>query len=171
MNKGFSLIEVTVSLLILSFIVAGIYGVLYVGQSAFHTDMGQLLLQQQTRQGAYWMTKELREASAAGITITTVTQDVDDQITFSTIGQTGIKYYRDIDDVNNNEEIGEIIREDPDLPVDDEDKYKILAGNISGLTFALVENNKFVTIGLKAQRNVPGRQLEFEQQSKVLLRN
>jgi len=161
MIKGITLIELAVSLLILILLIAGIYGVLYVGQFASHTDIGQLLLQQQTRQGIYWMIKELREEDGSGIAISTE----GDKITFSTIEESNIKYYRDTADANKDGITTQILREYPT------GTYKILTNNISDLTFALSDDNKFVTIALKAEKNMLGRQLTFEEKAKIMLRN
>ena len=50
--KGFILVEFLVSILILSFIMAGIYGILYVGGNTYNTSLGLVELQQQARGGA-----------------------------------------------------------------------------------------------------------------------
>ncbi len=93
-DRGFSLIEILVSMLILTFITIGIYGVLNLGEKTFFSDMGLIDLQQQVRQSMDGMIRELRQSDSSDITIRLDR----DKITFrfpSSISP--IAYYPDIE--------------------------------------------------------------------------
>ncbi len=66
--KGITLVEILLTVLITSFIVAAIYGTLTTGNLTYLTDMGMLDLQQQARQGMDRMLRYIRETSGANIT-------------------------------------------------------------------------------------------------------
>lgn len=70
MKKGFTLVEILVSIAILSFIVAGIYTVLNMANKTYDEDMGLVDLQQQARQAMDGMTREIRQNSSSDIIIT-----------------------------------------------------------------------------------------------------
>jgi len=63
MRKGFTLIEILVSIAILSVVIAGIFAVLNIGDMTWHSDMGVVNLQQQARQAMGSMVREIRQAS------------------------------------------------------------------------------------------------------------
>ena len=67
--RGFSLVEILVSVLILTFLVAGIFAVLNVGDMSYDADMGLIHLQQQARLAMDAMTRELRQADSNSIVI------------------------------------------------------------------------------------------------------
>ena len=67
--RGFTLVEVLVSLLILSIVLAGIFAVLNVGQMNWNSSMSSLDLQQQVRQAMDGMSKEIRQSSFSNINI------------------------------------------------------------------------------------------------------
>ncbi len=160
--RGFTLLEVLVSAAILSFLIAGIFGVLNIGNMTYNTDLCLLDLQQSARQALYWMAKELRESSTDDITITVI-DDNDDKITFDTPNEIGIQYYRDLSDVNGDNIKEQIIREYP------KGTRRILGNNISGLQFSL--NNNLLEIRLTANSVALGRSLSIPLRTKVRLRN
>ncbi|MBL7151598.1 MAG: hypothetical protein ISS89_03305 [Candidatus Omnitrophica bacterium] len=142
-----------VSLLILSLLVSAMFMVLNVGDTAFNLDMVMLELQQQARQAMDAMVRELRQAQ--GLTITVVDQN-SDRITFSTIDEADISYYRD----TNNDRL---IREYP------AGVTKALANNITYFKCVLV--TPLLTIQLRAGRTLRQRPMAFSLTEKVRLRN
>ncbi|MBU1912314.1 MAG: prepilin-type N-terminal cleavage/methylation domain-containing protein [Candidatus Omnitrophica bacterium] len=90
--KAFTLIEILVTILIFSFIVGGIYGVLNISKTNYDTNLISLNLQRQTRQGMSWLSREIRQARLSTIGIEEDGNN-NDIITFNTLDATGIKYY------------------------------------------------------------------------------
>lgn len=158
-DAGLTLIEILVSVLIFSFLVIGIMGVLNVGNLAFPVDTAWVDLQQQARQAMGAMTKELREGSNIQITVINTNSD---QITFNTIDKTGVKFYRDINDVNNDGIVDQVIREESGT-------RKVLANYIARLKFSLVAS--VIRIELRADQTVRQRPLSFPLTEQVRLRN
>ncbi|MFC1658584.1 PilW family protein [Candidatus Omnitrophota bacterium] len=160
--RGFTLVEVLVSALIVSFLIAGIYGILNIGTMSYNIDLSLLGLQQNARLAMAWMVRELREAEASDISIESIGAD-DDRVIFDTPNEDNIRFYRDISDVNNDSVVNQIIREFPS------GTYKILGNNISSLQFSL--SGYSLEIQLQADRLVSGRNLSFPLTAKVGLRN
>lgn len=94
--SGFSLIEILVSILILTFITIGIYGVLNIGEKTLFTDMGLIELQQQVRQSMDGMAKELRQNDHSDITITNAGERIVFRIPRN-ISRSDIQYYQNIE--------------------------------------------------------------------------
>ena len=67
--RGFTLVEILVSVVILAFLFAAIYGVLNIGNIVFKDDMTLLELQQQARQGMDAMVNEIRESKSSEVSI------------------------------------------------------------------------------------------------------
>jgi len=67
--KGFTLIEVLISSVILIIIFTGVFLVLNAGDQSWNAGSGSLDLQQQVRQAMDGMSKELRQARGGNITI------------------------------------------------------------------------------------------------------
>ena len=150
---GFTIIEVLVSLLILSLILAGLFMVLAAGDISFSVDAGMLQIEQQARQGMDQMVRELRHAQDP--VITAINQD-SDRLTFNTESEAGISYYRDI---NTNQ----LVRE---LPAG---TAKILANNIA--YFKCSFTSPVLEISLRADNTVRQKALTFSLGEKVRLRN
>ncbi|MBL7081198.1 MAG: prepilin-type N-terminal cleavage/methylation domain-containing protein [Candidatus Omnitrophica bacterium] len=149
--RGFSLLEVLVSTAILGFLIAGIYGVLNIGNMTYNTDLGLLDLQQNARQAMHWMVRELRESASSEIVIS----EDSSQITFNTPNEGGIQYYYDTQE-------NQIIREYP------AGTTRILANNIESLNFSL--NGSLLEIQVRARKTQrPDLTLFFKEQ--VRLRN
>lgn len=68
-EKGFSLLEVLITLLILAFIVGGIFSVLWVSDISWDSVSGTLDVQQAVRQAMQNVTRELRQARPSDVTI------------------------------------------------------------------------------------------------------
>jgi prepilin-type N-terminal cleavage/methylation domain-containing protein len=90
--KAFTLVEILVTILIFSFIVGGIYGVLNISKTNYDTNLVSLNLQRQARQGMSWLSREIRQARLSTIVIE-VDGNNNNIITFNTLDATGIKYY------------------------------------------------------------------------------
>ncbi|MDP8211846.1 MAG: prepilin-type N-terminal cleavage/methylation domain-containing protein [Candidatus Zapsychrus exili] len=63
-NKGFSLIEMMISLAIFSFIASGLYSILMVSNNSWHTHVANIDAQGQARLTADFLARELRTAEA-----------------------------------------------------------------------------------------------------------
>ena len=92
MMKGFTLLEVLVTVLIFTFIVAGMYGVLNITRTNYDTKLVSLNLQRQARQGMSWLSREARQASWASINIASPDANNNNSITFNTPDANGVNY-------------------------------------------------------------------------------
>ena len=156
--KGFSVVEIVVSVLILTFLVAGIFMVLNVGDMSYDTDMGLIHLQQQARLAMDGMTRELRQADISA------DPDGADSITFNApLALNPTQWIGPITyqlDSNQNQ----IIRTLAGVP------NKILGNNISSLSFDLIGDN--LDIELTCQITTTRRRdLSLSLKEKVRLRN
>lgn len=160
MKRAFSLMEVLVSIVLLSVITVGIYDVLLVADKTYRNDMGLSDLQQQTRLAMSGMVKELRQTNASNITINLdgdridfkVPEDIStNPVTYSDV----ITYYFD-----NNQ----VIREYP------AGTTRILGNDIDSLSFccenggscnATCGNADVLQVQLAAQKTVMQQVLSF----------
>lgn len=60
--KGFTLLEILVTVLIFTFIMAGMYGLLNVAKTNYDINSASLNLQRQARQGMSWLIRDIRQA-------------------------------------------------------------------------------------------------------------
>lgn len=67
--KGMTLIETLLTILILSFIIGGIYSAMTSGSLTFPIELGMLDLEQQARSGMDRMVRFVRQSSSANTTI------------------------------------------------------------------------------------------------------
>ncbi|MCX5680812.1 MAG: prepilin-type N-terminal cleavage/methylation domain-containing protein [Candidatus Omnitrophica bacterium] len=172
--KGFSLLELIVTILIFSVIVVAIYSVLNITSTLFPTDIGLVDLQQQSRQAIGWLTRETRESVSSllkseadenkKITITTISSDVD-SIKFTTGRKHGIHYYLDLD-------TNYLMREYPTGTT------RIIAREITRLKFTQPDdpNNglkklPIVTIEVRAAKTVLKKPLTSQLNETVRIRN
>lgn len=91
-TKAHTLVEVIVSLGILSFVLLGGYGVLQAGNTIFVKDEALLQMQQQTRDAMNRIIKEVRQASSQTIT-SNYNGTTNDKIVFTIPNAAGIQYY------------------------------------------------------------------------------
>ena len=168
--RGFTLVEILVSVIILGFLITGIYRVLNIGRMTYTSDLGWMDLHQNARRSTDWMVRELREGAPSAINIS----GGNSQITFNTPNETGIIYY--FDSGNNR-----IMREFPTST------YRILANNISSLSFCCwrdtdsdgvddtcdtdCSTSHLLEIQLTADKTALGRDLSLPLKVKVHLRN
>ena len=156
--RGFTLVELLVSVIIVSFLMMGIFMILNIGNMTYNSDLGLLDLQQQARQAMHGMSRELRQSRDSEISIIS-----DSQIIFSIPPQDygsgwigPISYY--LDTLEN-----QIIREYP------AGTERIVANDVNGLIFSL--NNNLLDIQLTCTKTVLQRDLAFSLNSQVRLRN
>ncbi len=87
--KGFTLLEILVTVLIFSFIVAGMYSILNLAKTNYDTNLVSLNLQRQARQGMSWLSREIRQAYLSSILDKNETRT---NITFNTTVAKNITY-------------------------------------------------------------------------------
>ena len=150
-KKGYTLVEALISVLILSFILLGVYGVLHTGNTIITNDNALLEMQQQARNAMDRIVREVRESSTQTITVI----DADsDNISFTTPNETGIQYYRS----GTN-----LVREYPPGTA------KNVASNIAYLKFTLV--GALLKISLRADKRIYTKTVSFPLTENVRLRN
>jgi len=153
--RGYSLIEIMVSAAILIVIVTAILFVFTVAEKSWYADLGIVELQQEVRQSMDGMSRELRQAES----------DISKPLVISGDGSS-IQFYINGygDPINYYLNGTELVREHPQNTV------KVLANNISNLTFCCVHDNicdtdcsnfKVVRVQLRAGRTIKGRSLVF----------
>lgn len=150
-KRGFTLVEILVSVAIALFVVLGVYAVLNVGNTSWFTDMGMLDLQQEARLAMDGMIREIRQSSFDDVFINNAGGKVEFYIPDVS---NSISYF-----IQNNE----LVREHP------AGKEKVLAGDLTSLNFSLAADT--VTILLAVGKTAQNRNLSFSLAQKVRLRN
>lgn len=175
--KGFTLLETLVTVLIFTFIVGGMYGVLLLAITNYDTNLVSLNLQRQARQGMSWLSRELRQASWVSINITSPDANNNNSITFNTPDANGIKYSV-IKTQVSGQTLWQLIRTYPagsvkiraDVRVDD----KPNPDNTGSLTFSKGSGN-ILNIQIKASKTFSSvgqiRTLTFTLTEQVKVRN
>lgn len=154
--RGFTLVEILVSVVILGFLFAAIYGVLNIGNIVFKDDMTLLQLQQQARQGMDAMVNEIRESKSSEVSIVDGNTKIIFKVPPEVYGNPwvgSISYYRDVNDANSDGVVDQVIREYP------AGTRKILANDITVLSFSLAGG--VVGIELAAKKASRGIDLCF----------
>ena len=160
--KGFTLIEILVALLILSFMLVGIYTVLNYGYSTYSNELGLLDLQQQARRAMDGMIREIRQtnesAGQGNLSIPSASTIIfnipPDTFGLAWIGP--ITYYLDTVE-------GRIVREYP------AGTLHPVAGDISGLIFS--QSGDIINIEFTCAKTVNRRDLSITVKGQVRLRN
>ena len=155
--KGFTLVEILVSVFILSLLIGGLFLVLNIGNLTYNTDNCILDLQQNARRGMEWMVRDLREGSSLPGAVNIPASPGNTQVTFDTLTETGITY--SLDSVNHR--ITRVCVNPPDGP-------RILANNIDDLRFT--RNADLLRIEVTAV-NPQRTDLSFFLREQVRLRN
>ena len=159
--RGFTLLEILVSIVIFAVIISAIFALLKVADISWDSDMGLLDLQQSCRQAMDVMIRELRQSRPASVTLNASRDRVD----FFIPGITeGVSYYLSG---------GQIIREHP------AGTTGVLANHITELSFCCIggvdcfacSSSKGVLINLQAAKTVKGYPLSFGLREQVRLRN
>ncbi len=152
-TKAYTLVEALVSLLILSFVLLGVYGVLLTGNTVFIKDTTLLDMQQQTRNAGDRIVREVRQASSQTITAN-YNSTTNDKIVFTIPTATGIQYY--LSGTN-------LIREYP------AGTTRTIASNIGVLKFTLT--GSLLTIQIRADQTIYAQTTSFALTQNVRLRN
>lgn len=152
-NTAYTLVEVMVSLSLLTMICMGVYGVFQVGNTIFTKDMTLLDMQQQSRNAADRMCRELRQASSQVITAN-YNSTTNDKLSFTMPTATNVQYYL----TGTN-----LIREYP------AGTSKIIASNIGLLKYTL--NGSLLQVQIRADRTSYQRTVSFLLTERARLRN
>ena len=159
--RGFTLVEVLVVVMIFSLMVAGIFGVLNLGNVTFPVDLGKMEVHQQARLLMHWLTRDLRQAT--NLQIIPLTVNSDKKILFRNSKGLEIIYYLDLEDSNNDGLTNQIVREYPAGTV------RVIANNISRFKFRRTGN--LLRIEISVDKTVRNKSLSFELTEQVYLRN
>lgn len=154
--RSFTLVEVLISILLLSVILLGVYGVLITGNTVFMKDSTLLDMEQQTRNAIDRIVREVRQASSQNI-ITNYQGSTNDYIQFFTPTAptpNGLKYY--LSGTN-------LVR------VNNTGVTQNVASNMSLLKFSLT--GSLLTIQATANKTIYGATISFPLVEKVRLRN
>lgn len=176
--KGFTLLETLVTVLIFTFIVGGMYGVLLLAKTNYDTNLVSLNLQRQARQGMSWLSREIRQASWASISISSPDVNGNNSITFNTPDANGIKYSVIKTQVSADKTLWQLIRTYPagsvkiraDVRVDD--KYN---PDMTGSLIFSQGSGNILNIQIKANKTFSSvgqtRTLTFTLTEQVKVRN
>src|SRR4030042_4607393 len=181
-RRGFSIIEVMISTLILMIILGGVLAVLRTGELIWSEDMGLVELQQKARRTMHGMEREIRQSQPTGLSVTGASDirfSVIDEITDPDNPQTYyVRYYLD----GNNQ----IIRENPASGTAcstswSDSKCNILANDVNSLSFCCLGGASCsdcsssavhsVEIEFELDKSVRGKNLVLPFAGKVKLRN
>jgi len=167
MTKGFTLLETVVTVLIFTFIIGGMYGVLNLARTNYDTNLVSLNLQRQARQGMSWLSRETRQASWASINITPPDANNNNSITFNTPDANGVNYSVTKTQVSG-QTLWQLKRTYPAGSV------KIRANDIIGLNFSK-NSGHILNIQVQASKTFSsggqGRTLTFSLTEQVEVRN
>lgn len=155
--RGFTMLELLVSVAILALITPAIYNVLIFGQRTFYSGTDTLQMQSRMRIATSYITRELRQAADYTIGIN------NDSIVFSTPNEASIHYFRDTGDANGDGLTSQMIREYP------AGTLKVIANDISLLQFS--PSGSLVQIRIDATKSSGGRQIQLSSTVKAEARN
>ena len=152
--KGFTLLEALVTVLIFTFIIGGIYGVLNISRTNYDTNLVSLNLQRQARQGMSRLIREIRQAYLSTIPDKGAIRQ---SVTFDRPGAAGISYSLVLGQLWCNYPTGQVI-----------------ANDITGLTFSpIVGNMQKITLEASKTFRSLGKErtLTFSLTEQVQIRN
>jgi MSHA biogenesis protein MshO len=154
-RRGYTLLEAIVTLLLLSVVLLGVYGVLQTGNTVFMKDITLLDMQQQSRNALDRIVREVRQASSQDIDVNF--SGTNDRLSFK-IPQiptgTLIRYY--LSGAN-------LVREYPAGTI------VTVASNIDYLKFDAT--GALLTINARASKTIYSNPVSFLLKTKVRLRN
>lgn len=171
-NKfGFSLVEVLVTMLIFSFVAAGLFTTAAVGDNSWQVNHVRVELQQELRKAMEWMKYDLQQAGAGSITNVPADGVAYSTITFRTpAGVSGVSLAWNDDTIqyvlggSSNNQLQKIEGEDT----------KILAQNIQSIAFTrAVASSNILDVTMQGQKtpvkhNTP---VSYDLNFQVQLRN
>ena len=152
-KSAFTLVEVMVSMTLLSVICLGVYGVLQTGNSIFSRDINLLDMQQQARNAADRICREIRQSSSHVITAN-INATTNDRLAFTTPTMINAQYY--LSGTN-------LIREYP------AGTTRIIASNIALLKFVLT--GSLLEVQIRADKLSYGNTVSFLLTERTRLRN
>ncbi|MFY9402137.1 MAG: prepilin-type N-terminal cleavage/methylation domain-containing protein [Candidatus Omnitrophota bacterium] len=164
--RGFTLVEVLVVVVIFSLMVAGIFGVLNLGNVTFPVDLGKMEVHQQARLLMQWLTRDLRQAT--NLQIIPLTVNSDKKIFFRNSKGLEIIYYLDLEDSNEDGLINQVIRIGP-VGKGSGSEERIIANNISRFKFK--QEGRLLRIEVVTEQNIRNKNLSFKLIDQVYLRN
>jgi len=153
-KKGFTLVEVMITLAVFSIIIGAIHQVFVAGQKAWNSDLSLLDLQQASRRGIHGLVREIRAASLGSISIS----ESDTKIEFDTPSENNIQFFLNIDD-------SQLIRQDS-LGV-----QRILASNVEDVAFAVVGDSVVIDLRTGKEKTTWSEALDFPLRTQVKVRN
>ena len=171
-KKGFTLIEIMITMAIFLVIVGATHRIYIAGQKAWDSDLGLLDLQQSTRPGLFSIAKEARAASLVSMTMgvgcdhLTVPENCD-SITFNTPSENNIQFF-------HNSADNQLIRQDSSA------NQRVLASNIVDAYFCCAHGDgdcscdatfNVLEVRLESEKDVWGRTLSFSLGTKLEVRN
>ncbi|MDD5746965.1 MAG: prepilin-type N-terminal cleavage/methylation domain-containing protein [Candidatus Omnitrophica bacterium] len=155
--KGFTLVELIVSVAILSFIVIATTSLFSAGHDVFETSSGSLDMQRLIRQSVGGMAQELRQSSRSDIVIAGDGSTIECRI------PTAIDPLTKSDTISYRLVNNQLVREHP------AGTQKVLALNIDSLTFSL--DDAVLSIQVQARVRMHKREVSFTIQERVTLRS
>jgi len=136
-KKGFTIVEVMITLAIFTIVVGAIHHVFIAGQKAWNSDLSLLDLQQSTRRGLHSVAREIRAARVASITMPVGCDHLSspencNEVIFNPLTGNNIKFFH-----YSSEK--QLVRESPsgtncDVTWD-EDKCRVLANDVTETYF------------------------------------
>jgi prepilin-type N-terminal cleavage/methylation domain-containing protein len=151
--KGFTMLEVLISLSLLSFVLAETYGIMATGNAIYTKNFSLLEMEQQTRNATDRIVREVRQASSQTIT-TNYNNTTNDKISFTIPAATGIQYY-----LNGTN----LVLAYPGQPA------RNIASSIKLLKFTLT--GSLLKIQVRADKTIYSTIVSFPLTEKVRLRN
>jgi prepilin-type N-terminal cleavage/methylation domain-containing protein len=158
MRKGFTLVELVVSVVLLSLMIGALVAIFNMGHNVYYTNEGMLDMQRIVRQSMENMIRELRQSQAADITIggggTTISFVI--PISIDPLkNSSSIQYYVD----TNNQ----LIREHPVK------SQQVLATGINSINFTLTGN--ILDIVVRGVIDLKNEDLNFTVRERITLRS
>lgn len=173
--KGFTLVEILVSVLIFSFIFMALFAILAGGQTSWYTADVQIELNQQVRGSLSTMNRQLRQTRVSVISDVPADDNYYTSITF--------KVPQDLDgdgdvidsfgNIEWSENINYSLSEDGQIIRSTQSGSSVLANDISSLQFRRPSGNpNIIQIYITAQKTtVLGRELQTSIESRIKIRN
>lgn len=149
--KGFTLLEILIAVLIFTFIIGGMYGILNLTKINYDTNLVSLNLQRQARQGMSRLSREIRQAFVSSIRL----DQNSTSITFNTTDAAGIEYSLHSGQLWRNYPTGWVIANDITNLT-----FSPIVGNMQKITlevnktFRSFEKNRTLTFSLTEQVQV-----------------
>jgi len=161
-----------ITLAIFSIVIGAIHQVFVAGQKVWDNDMSLLDMQQSTRRGLHSITREIRAASLASITVAAGCDHIASpenctQVTFDTPAESNILFFHD-------SSTNQVIRQGSSSG------QRILASDITDLYICCAHGDggcgcdstyDTVEVWLQAEKDARGRTLDFSLRTKVKVRN